>query len=91
MDWLRKFPEKILWRIYYICLAVIVFLDFYWLYTHVLHYHFSFQYIPQFFALLGFGGCISLIIIAKAMGVFIVVNEDYFQKKAEEKKGDPIE
>ena len=76
MDWLRKYPGKLLWRIYYLGLAASLVLDFYWLHTHVLHYHFSFQYIPQFFAILGFAGCILLILIAKGMGFLIVVDED---------------
>ena len=83
MEWLRKYPDKLLWKFYYIALVVSLGLDFYLLYTHVLHYHFSFQYIPQFFAILGFAGCILLILIAKAMGFFIVVDENYYQKRQE--------
>ena len=56
-------------------------LDFYWLYQQAFHYHFAFQQIPQFFALFGLFGCMLLILIAKAMGIFIVVDEDYYQKK----------
>jgi hypothetical protein len=56
-------------------------LDIYWRYAHKLHYHFTFQYLPQFFALFGLFGCMLLILIAKAMGWFIVVDEDYYQKK----------
>jgi len=81
MDWLRNYPVKPLWRLYYICLAVSLVVDLYWLYTHVLHYHFSFQYLPQFFALFGLFGCMLLILIAKGIGVFIVVDEDYWDKQ----------
>lgn len=80
---LRKFPKKLLWRLYYIFLTASLVLDFYLLYHHVLHYHFSFQYFPQFFALLGLFGCMILILIAKAMGFFIVVDEEYYEKKKE--------
>jgi len=57
-------------------------LDFLWLYLHVFHYHFSFQYFPQFFAIFGLLGCMLLILIAKAMGIILVVDEDYYQKKS---------
>lgn len=81
---LRRYPKKLFWRIYYICLIISLILDFYWLYTHEFHYHFSFQHIPQFFALFGLIGCMLLILIAKAMGIIIVVDEDYYQKRKEE-------
>jgi len=84
MDWLRNYPVKPLWRLYYICLVVSLVVDLYWLYTHVLHYHFSFQYLPQFFALFGFFGCMLLILIAKGIGVFIVVDEDYWDKQTKD-------
>ena len=80
----RKYPKKLFWRLYYVCLVLSVILDFYWLYQHKFHFHFSFQHIPQFFALFGLFGCMLLILIAKAMGIFIVVDEDYYSKKEEE-------
>ncbi|MCP3900731.1 MAG: hypothetical protein GY707_13565 [Desulfobacteraceae bacterium] len=88
---LRKYPKKLLWRLYFICLVVSLILDFYWLHKHIFHYHFSFQYIPQFFAILGFAGCILLIIIAKGLGIFIVVDEDYFHQMAEKKQEDLVD
>ena len=81
MDKLRRYPKELFWRLYYFFLVVSLILDFYWLYKHVFHYHFSFQYLPQFFALFGLFGCMLLILIAKGMGVFIVVDEDYYQKQ----------
>jgi hypothetical protein len=63
-------------------LVVSLILDFFWLYAHTFHYHFSFQNLPQFFAIFGLFGCMLLILIAKAMGIFIVVDEDYYQKKS---------
>ena len=81
MNKLRIYPKKLFWRLYFVCFAVSLILDFIWLYTHTFHYHFSFQYLPQFFALLGFFGCMLLILIAKGMGIFIVVDEDYYEKK----------
>lgn len=82
MNKLRTYPKKLFWRLYFVGLVVSLILDFFWLYLHVFHYHFSFQYLPQFFALFGLLGCMLLILIAKAMGIFIVVDEDYYQKKA---------
>ena len=81
MNKLRIYPKKLLWRLYFVCFAVSLILDFVWLYTHTFHYHFAFQYWPQFFALLGLFGCMLLILIAKGMGIFIVVDEDYYRKK----------
>jgi len=84
MHRLRQYPKRLFWRLYYICLVVSLFLDFYWLNKHLLHYHFSFQYFVQFFALFGLFGCMLLILIAKGLGFFIVVDEDYYQNKAED-------
>ena len=77
----RIYPKKKFWRLYYFFLVVSLLLDFYWLYKHIFHYHFSFQYFPQFFAILGLFGCMLLILIAKGMGIFIVVDEDSYHKK----------
>ena len=85
MNKLRVYPKKLFWRLYFACLVVSLILDFYWLYRHVFHYHFDFQEIPQFFALFGLFGCMLLILIAKGMGIFLVVDEDYYQKR--ERKG----
>lgn len=84
MHKLRKYPRRLFWRLYTICLVLSLILDFYWLYKQMFHYHFAFQNIPQFFALFGLLGCMLLILIAKGMGWFIVVDEDYYQKKAED-------
>ena len=81
MNKLRIYPRKLFWRLYYLVLVVSLILDFIWLYNHVFHYHFSFQYLPQFFALFGLIGCMLLILIAKGMGIFIVVDEDYYEKR----------
>ena len=80
MNRLRTYPKKLLWRLYFITLLVSLVLDFIWLYAHVFHYHFSFQYLPQFFAIFGLFGCMLLILIAKALGFFIVVDENYYEK-----------
>lgn len=82
MKSLRIYPKRLFWRLYYVFLVISLILDFYWLYVHLFHYHFTFQYFPQFFALFGLLGCMLLILIAKGMGFFIVVDEDYYQKKS---------
>lgn len=82
MNRLRIYPKKLFWRLYYIALGVSLILDFIWLYQHLFHYHFDFQYLPQFFALFGLSGCMLLILIAKGIGIFIVVDEDYYEKKS---------
>jgi len=82
MNKLRIYPKKLFWRLYFVCLTVSLILDFVWLYLHAFHYHFPFQYLPQFFAILGLIGCMLLILIAKALGIIIVVDEDYYQEKS---------
>ena len=81
MNKLRTYPKKLFWRLYFVAFAASLILDLYWLYTHSFHFHFSFQYLPEFFALFGLFGCMLLILIAKAMGLFIVVDEDYYEQR----------
>ena len=81
MHILRSYPKKLFWRLYFLVLIVSLVLDIVWLITDGFHYHFSFQYLPQFFAIFGLFGCMLLILIAKALGIFIVVDEDYYEKK----------
>ena len=82
MNKLRVYPKKLFWRLYWVVLALSLILDFVWLYLHAFHYHFQFQYLPQFFAILGLFGCMLLILIAKALGIIIVVDEDYYQENS---------
>ena len=81
MNRFRIYPKKMFWRIYVIALVVSLVLDLIWLYRKILHYHFGFQYLPQFFALFGLVGCMLVILIAKAMGWFLVVDEDYYDNQ----------
>ena len=82
MNKLRVYPKKLFWRLYWVVLGLSIILDFVWLYLHAFHYHFSFQNLPQFFAILGLIGCMLLILIAKALGIIIVVDEDYYEEKS---------
>lgn len=79
MSNLRTYPKKLFWRLYWVCLAVSLILDLIWLYSDGFHYHFPFQSLPQFFAILGLFGCMLLILIAKVLGIFLVVDEDYYR------------
>jgi len=86
MNRFRRYPRKLLWRLYFAALVLSLILDLVWLYTHRFHYHFSWQNLPEFFAIFGLFGCMLLILIAKGIGLFIVVDEDYYQKKSRSKK-----
>ena len=82
MNILRRYPKKFFWRMFFVSLVVSLILDLLWLHSHTLHYHFSFQYFPQFFAIFGIVGCMALILIAKGMGYFIVRDEDYYERES---------
>jgi hypothetical protein len=71
---------------FFVGLGVSLILDIVLLRFHILHYHFSFQYIPEFFAVFGFLGCILLILVAKGMGYFIVRDEDYYERESGSRK-----
>lgn len=51
------------------------------LYLDKLHYHFSFQYIPGFFAVCGFVFCSILILGAKLLGIWLVRPVDYYENR----------
>ena len=51
------------------------------LYFDKLHYHFSFQFIPGFFAICGFVFCAILILGAKLLGIWLVKPVDYYEKR----------
>ena len=80
MHFLRKYPKRLFWTVYFIGLAVSLILDFVWLRSDILYYHFPFQYFLEFFAIFGLFGCMLLILIAKGMGYFVVRDEDYYEK-----------
>lgn len=82
MNMLRRYPKKFFWRMFFVSLVVSLILDIVFLRFHILHYHFPFQYIPEFFAVFGLFGCIILILVAKGMGYFIVRDEDYYERES---------
>jgi hypothetical protein len=83
MNKLRKYPKRFFWAIYLVSLVLSLILSPLLLRTDKLHHHFSFQYLPEFFAVFGFVGCMLLILIAKGMGFFISRDENYYDKRSE--------
>ena len=83
MNKLRTYPKRLFWWIYFLSMGLSLILHPLLLRSDKLHHHFSFQYILEFFALFGLGGCMLLILIAKGMGIFISADEDYYEKRSE--------
>ena len=82
MNILRRYPKKLFRTVYFIGLVVSLVLDLAWLRSDLFHYHFPFQYLPEFFAIFGLFGCMLLILIARGMGYFIVKDEEYYKKQS---------
>ncbi|MEW6416767.1 MAG: hypothetical protein AB1480_01440 [Nitrospirota bacterium] len=77
-----KKTKNVLLRLYYIFfLGGSVVIGLFLLYSDMLHYHFSFQYIPGFFAIYGFIYCAILILGAKLLGLLLERREDYYEKR----------
>ncbi len=83
MNKLRKYPKKLFWGIYFLSVVVTLILQPLLLRSDKLHYHYSFQSLPEFFALFGLVVCMLLILVAKGIGVFISAHEDYYEKRSE--------
>ena len=60
--------------IFYISLAVLLCVDFF---IHK-HAEFSWEGVPEFFAVYGFASCVLLIFIAKLLRLFIKRDENYY-------------
>ena len=67
---------KKLWMLLYVICGLTVVPDFF---THR-ESHFGFESFFGFYALLGFVSCAVLILVAKALGWFLKVDEDYYDK-----------
>ncbi|RLB41734.1 MAG: hypothetical protein DRH12_07345 [Deltaproteobacteria bacterium] len=65
-----------LWIFLYACCAATLIPDFF---THR-EAHFVIDGIFGFHALLGFASCAVLILLSKVLGLFLKVNEDYYDK-----------
>jgi hypothetical protein len=83
MNKLRTYPKKFFWRIYFLALVLSLVLHPLLLRSGMLHHHYSFQYLPEFFALFGLVVCMLLILVAKGIGIFISTDEDYYEKRSE--------
>ena len=83
MNKLRKYPKRLFGWIYFLSMGLSLILHPLLLRSGHLHHHFSFQYLPEFFAFFGLAGCMLLILIAKGMGFFIVTDENYYEKRSE--------
>ena len=83
MNKLRTYPKRFFWAIYLVSLVLSLILSPLLLHADKLHHHFFFQYLPEFFAVFGFVGCMLLILIAKGMGIFISTDENYYEKRSE--------
>ena len=83
MNKLRTYPKRFFWWVYFLSLVLSLVLSPLLLLADKLHHHFWFQYFPEFFAVFGLVGCMLLILIAKGMGIFIVTDENYYEKRSE--------
>ena len=59
---------------FYISLLILLAID---LIVHK-HGHFPWEEVPEFFAVYGFIGCVSLIFVAKALRLLVKRKEDYY-------------
>ena len=83
MNKLRTYPKRFFWRIYFLSLVLSLILHPLLLRSDKLHHHYSFQYLPEFFAVFGLVVCMLLILVAKGMGFFISTDENYYEKRSE--------
>jgi hypothetical protein len=83
MNKLRKYPKRFFWGVYLLALVLSLILHPLLLRSHELHHHYSFQYLPEFFALFGLVVCMLMILIAKGIGIFISTDENYYEKRSE--------
>jgi hypothetical protein len=79
--WLAR-PETIrkLWRVFIAVLVVVVLAEF--LVPH--ETHFAVERIFGFYALFGFVACAVLIVLAKALGVFLKRPDTYYDDRADD-------
>jgi hypothetical protein len=82
MNKLRTYPKRFFWKVYFIALALSLILHPLLLRSHKLHHHYSFQYLPEFFAVFGLVVCMLMILVAKGVGIFISTDEDYYEKRS---------
>jgi len=75
--WFDKKENLVLFlRIFYASLVVLLVLDFF----VDKHPYFGFDGAPSFAAAYGFISCVLLVLIAKVLRMFVMKNEDYYDK-----------
>jgi hypothetical protein len=83
MNKLRTYPKKLFWWIYFASMGLSLILHPLLSRSELLHHHFPFQYLPEFFAVFGLVGCMLLILVAKGVGFFISKDENYYEQRSE--------
>jgi len=71
-------PENVnkMLKVFYVICALLVVADFI-AHRHIYH---DWEKIPAFYAVYGFGGCVILVLIAKAMRKVLMKEEDYYDQ-----------
>jgi hypothetical protein len=70
-----KNVKKIIYSLYVVC-ALLFLLDA----TYEKHAHFQAEYVFGFYAIYGFIMCVALVLAAKLMRVFLMRDEEYYDK-----------
>ena len=76
----RPATRKLLWKLLWGACGLSVLLE---LFVHR-HPHFEADAFFGFYAILGFVSCTAMILLAKALGVFLKVDEDYYDEDDDE-------
>lgn len=71
----KKNVKKIIYGLYAVC-AFLFLLDA----TYEKHAHFQAEYVFGFYAIYGFIMCVALVLAAKVMRVFLMRDEEYYDK-----------
>ena len=71
-------PENVskVLKVFYVICALLVIADFI-VHRHVYH---DWENVPAFYAIYGFVGCVTLVLIAKQMRKFLMRGEDYYDE-----------
>jgi uncharacterized membrane protein YbhN (UPF0104 family) len=77
----RRIKQKYLFSILYACIALSLIAGVHIQFFTPFHANFLWQEIPGFTAIYGFFGCITIIIVSKALGHhWLQKEEDYYEK-----------
>jgi len=71
----KRNVKKIIYTLYAVCVALFVADAFY-----EKHAHFEGEYVFGFYAIFGFVMCVALVLAAKVMRVFLMRDEEYYEK-----------